>query len=195
MESLRRRGVRESKYWDAYIYFPWIPGYRYKFVDSDYDHWQRPRIFGDLNLHYAQLGKTPLEAWGGRDEIIFDDNISGLRYLSGEFVINFSPDIPVEEQLKHIAKNDEKFFPWLRSRGQDPESKYTGVGNIVVGTFDRSEFPGKTAEEIMLDLFQYDDIYRLELLDDNGNILSEKTLDYTWYDVLRITDPTRNGGQ
>lgn len=195
MESLRRRGVRESKYWDAYIYFPWIPGYRYKFVESDYDHWQRHREFGDLNLHYAQLGKTPLEAWGGRDEVIFDENISGLRYLSGEFVINFSPDIPVEEQRKHIAKNDKEFFPWLRSRGQDPESKYTGVGNIVIGDFDRSEWPGKTAEQIMLDLFQYDDIYRLELIHENGNVLAQKTLDYTWYDVLRITDPTRNGGQ
>lgn len=192
MESLHRATLRNAKFWDAYIYFPWIPGYRYKFVESDYDHWQRHREFGNLNLHYAQLGKTPLEAWGGRDEIIFDENISGLRYLSGEFVVNFSPDVPVEEQMKHIAKHDKEFFPWLRSRGQDPESKFTGVGVIVIGTFDRSEWPGKTAEEIMLDLFQYDDIYRLELIHDNGTVLAQKTLDYTWHDVLQITDPTRN---
>jgi len=192
MESLRKPGLQNSKHWNAYIYFPWIPGYRYKFVDSDYDHWQRPRIFGNLNLHYAQLGKTPLEAWYGRDEVIFDENISGLRYLSGEFVVNFSPDIPVEKQLKNLAKHDQEFFPWLRSRGQDPESKYTGVGTIGIGTFDRSEWPGKTAEEIMIELFKYDDIYRLELIDENGNVVVQKTLDYTWHDVLRQTDPTRN---
>jgi hypothetical protein len=192
MESLRRRGPRDSKYWDAYIYFPMLPGERYRFVEGDYDHWQRPRVFGDLQLHYAQLGKTPLEAWGGRDEVIFDDNISGLRYLSGEFIINFSSDIPWDEQLFHIAKNDEKFFPWLRSRGQDPESKYTGVGHIVIGSFDRDEWPGKSAEDIMIELFNYDDIYRLELFGADDTLLAEATLDYTWRDVLERTDPTRN---
>jgi len=197
MESLRRPSVRSAKNnWNSAIYFPWLykrdmPA-RYKFVDSDYDHWQRIRQFGNLNLHYSQLGKTPLEAFYARDEVVFDNNISGLRYLSGEFDISFCPDLPAEEQLKYIAKHDKEFFPWLRSRGQDPESKYTGVGLIPVGCIDRSEWPGKTAEEIMIELFKYDDIYRLELIDENGNVVVQKTLDYTWHDVLRQTDPTRN---
>jgi len=44
----------------------------------------------------------------------------------------------------------------------------------------------------MIELFNYDDIYRLELIDENGNVVAQKTLDYTWHDVLRQTDPTRN---
>jgi hypothetical protein len=192
MESLRRPKVSDGQsYWNVYIYFPFIPGRRYKFVESDFDHFTRTREYGDLLLHYAQLGKTPLEAWQGSDEVIFDENITGLRYLSGEFVISFGPDVPKELQLSSIEKLDQKFFPWLESRGQDPRSKFTGVGTICIGSFDRTLFPGKTAEEIMLELFKYDDVYRLELLDQFDNILSTKTLDYDWKYVLSQTDPTR----
>jgi hypothetical protein len=168
-----------------------LPGKSYKFVESDYDHFIRAIVFGDLLLHYAQLGKTPLEAWHGQDEVIFDDNVTGLRYLSGEFVVSFGPDIPVATQLKYIAEEDEKFFPWLESRGQDPRSKFTGVGVICVGEFDRSLFPGKAANEIMLELFNYDDIYKLELIGENNTVLAEKTMDYDWRYVLSLTDPTR----
>ena len=192
MESLRRAGVSSNDhYWNAYIYFPFLPGKRYKFVESDYDHFIRTRCFGDLLLHYAQLGKTPMEAWGGRDEVIFDDNITGLRYLSGEFVVSFGPDIPVEVQLEYVAKEDKKFFPWLESRGQDPRSKFTGVGIVCIGEFDRTLFPGKAANEIMLELFDYDDIYKLELLGENDIVLAEKIMDYDWRYVLSKTDPTR----
>ena len=194
MESLRKPGLSMShKNWTSYIYFPFIPGYRYKFVESDYDHFERNRHFGDLFLHYAQLGKTPLEAWFGRDEVVGEDNITGLRYLSGEFVVNFTDDISDEDQTRNRMKEDAKFFPWLRSKGQDPESKFTGVGNITIGKFERNDFPGMTAREIMLELFKYDDIYKLELIDYNNNVVAEKILDYTWKDVLDETDPTRNG--
>lgn len=192
MESLRRPGVSSNRpHWNVYIYFPFIPGKRYKFVESDYDHFIRTREFGDLLLHYAQLGKTPLEAWQGADEVIFDENITGLRYLSGEFVITFGPDVPLETQIACHEKEDAKFFPWLESRGQDPKSKFTGVGTICIGNFDRSLFPGKTANEIMLELFEYDDIYKLELLDQHDNVVSAKLLDYDWKHVLSKTDPTR----
>jgi hypothetical protein len=192
MESLRKPGIEHNAlYWSAYIYFPFIPGKRYKFVESDYDNFIRTKNFGDLLLHYAQLGKTPLEAWNGRDEVVFDENITGLRYLSGEFVITFGADLSKEFQLERHTKDDEAFFPWLRGRGQDPESKFTGVGNICIGDLIRSDFPGQTANEIMKDLFKYDDIYKLELLDENDQVIAEKLLDYTWKDVLNKTDPTR----
>lgn len=192
MESLRKDGISKNpKYWSAYIYFPILPGYSYKFVESDYDHFVRDRYFGDLLLHYAQLGKTPLEAWNGKDDEIFDDNITGLRYLSGEFVVNFGGDVSAEEQLKTRLANDRGFFPWLRARGQDPESKFTGVGIICVGKFERDDYPGKTANEIMTELFEYDDIYKIELVDKSDTVVAQMTMDYTWQDVLAMTDPTR----
>jgi hypothetical protein len=192
MESLRRPGISNNPlYWVAYIYFPFIPGKRYKFVESDYDNFVRTTEFGDLLLHYAQLGKTPLEAWSGRDEVVFDENITGLRYLSGEFIVTFGADLSLESQIARHTKDDEAFFPWLRGRGQDPESKFTGVGNICVGKLIRNQFPGQSANEIMADLFKYDDIYKLELLGENDEVIAEKLLDYNWKDVLDKTDPTR----
>jgi hypothetical protein len=200
LESLRRPGVSSGhQWWTAYIYFPFLlmsgttflPAKTYKFVESDYDHFIRTKNYGDLLLHYAQLGKTPLEAWNGRDEVIFDDNITGLRYLSGEFVVSFSPDVPVESQIANHTKEDQQFFPWLESRGQDPRSKFTGVGVVRIGEFDRTLFPGKAANEIMLELYKYDDIYKLELLGENDTVLVEKIMDYNWRYVLSKTDPTR----
>jgi len=194
MESLRRPSVRQTQgRWAAGIYFPWIPTMRYKFVESDYDHFTQIQRFGDLCLHYAQLGKTPLEAYAGRDEEVFDDNITGLRYLSGEFDIMFMPDKSVESQLANLADYNSRAFPWIRARGQDPESKFTGIGFIPVAFFNRSDFPGMTAEQVMLRLFEFDDIFKLELVDGHGNVIVDRTFDYTWRDVLDITDPTRGG--
>lgn len=194
MESLRRPGLQQSQgKWAAGIYFPWIPTMRYKFVESDYDHFTQVQRFGDLCLHYAQLGKTPLEAYAGRDEEVFDDNITGLRYLSGEFDIMFMPDKSTESQLANLARYNEHAFQWIRERGQDPESKFTGIGFIPVARFNRDDFPGMTAEQVMLRLFEFDDIFKLELVDGAGDVIVDRTFDYTWRDVLDKTDPTRDG--
>lgn len=194
MESLRRPGLQQSQgKWSAGIYFPWIPTMRYKFVESDYDHFTQVQRFGDLCLHYAQLGKTPLEAFAARDDEVFDDNITGLRYLSGEFDIMFMPDRSVESQRANLADYNSRAFPWIRARGQDPESKFTGIGFIPVAFLDRSDFSGMTAEQVMLRLFEFDDIFKLELVDEAGNVIVDRTFDYTWRDVLDLTDPTRGG--
>jgi hypothetical protein len=194
MESLRRPGIAQSAgKWSAGIYFPWIPTYRYKFVESDYDHFTQIQEFGNLCLHYAQLGKTPLEAYAGRDEEVFDDNITGLRYLSGEFDIMFMPDRAPELQQANLDRYNKDAFEWIRARGQDPESKFTGIGFIPVAKFNRSDFPGMTAEQVMLRLFEFDDIFKLELVDSQSNVVVGRTFDYTWRDVLNKTDPTRDG--
>jgi hypothetical protein len=194
MESLRRPGLQQSAgKWAAGIYFPWIPTHRYKFIESDYDHFTQIQEFGNLCLHYAQLGKTPLEAYAGRDEEVFDDNITGLRYLSGEFDIMFMPDRAPELQQANLDRYNKAAFDWIRARGQDPESKFTGIGFIPIARFNRSDFPGMTAEQVMLRLFEFDDIVKLELVDGHGDIVIDRTIDYTWRDVLAKTDPTCGG--
>jgi hypothetical protein len=195
MEYLRRPslasqvGTRNA--WHAGIYFPFIPTIRYKFVECDYDHFTQFLEYGDLVLHYAQLGKTPMEAYGCRDEEVFDDNITGLRYLSGEFDVIFKREIPKAQALAKIEHDNIAAFEWIRARGQDPTSKFTGIGLVPIAKVDRSKWPGQTAEQIQLELYKYDDIYKLELLDSNDNVIESLTLDYTWRDVLSKTDPTR----
>lgn len=190
MESLLRPNFRTAPEWSAAVYFPFVRVIRYKFVDSDYDHFTQIQDFGDLVLHYSQLGKTPLEAFAGNDSEVFDENITGLRYLSGEFDITFRTDVPYERQRLAIAKHSARAFPWIRARGQDPESKYTGIGYVTVGKLDRTLFPDMTAEDIMAKLVECDDIYKLELIDSDNNTVKEAVLDYTWRDVLAVTDPT-----
>lgn len=194
MEYLRRPSLRnvtdERTPWQSGIYFPWIPTIRYKFVECDYDHFTQIVEYGDIILHYAQLGKTPMEAYYARDEEVFDNNITGLRYLSGEFDVVYKQDVPRAVAEAHFARANVPAFEWIRARGQDPESKFTGIGFVPVAKIDRSQWPGLNARQIHLELFKYDDVYKLELLDATGNVLAERTLDYTWRDVLKWTDPT-----
>jgi hypothetical protein len=190
MESLLRPSFRNASWWSAGVYFPYLRVSRYKFIDSDYDHFSQVQDFGDLILHYCQLGKTPMEAFAANDAEVFDDNITGLRYLSGEFDISFRTDTDLAVQQNTINKYNARAFPWIRDRGQDPESKYTGIGFVKVANFDRTLFPGMTAEAIMAELVRCDDIYKLELIDAAGTVIKESVLDYTWRDVLVLTDPT-----
>lgn len=190
MESLLRPSFRNSSWWSAGVYFPYLRVSRYKFVDSDYDHFSQVQNFGDLILHYCQLGKTPMEAFCANDAEVFDDNITGLRYLSGEFDISFRTDTDPVVQNNAINKFNARAFPWIRARGQDPESKYTGIGFVKIANFDRTLFLNMTAEQIMSELVKCDDIYKLELINAAGEVVKESVLDYTWRDVLALTDPT-----
>jgi hypothetical protein len=190
MESLLRPNFRTAAEWAAAVYFPFVRVTRYKFIDSDYDHFTQIQDFGDIVLHYSQLGKTPLEAFSSNDSEVFDDNITGLRYLSGEFDIVFRTDVSYEKQLTTIARRCATAFPWIRARGQDPESKYTGIGYVTICKLDRTLFPNMSAEQIMATLVNCDDIYKLELINSVNNTIKESVLDYTWRDVLAMTDPT-----
>lgn len=191
MESLFRPSFRNSTQWSAGVYFPFLRVTRYKFIDSDYDHFTQIQYFGDLILHYSQLGKTPLEAFAANDAEVFDDNITGLRYLSGEFDITFRTDVPESTQRVSTARYNVRAFPWIMERGQDPNSKYTGIGFVTIASFDRTLFPGLTGEQIMAELVKCDDIYKVELIDGAGTVVKESSLDYTWRDILTLTDPTQ----
>jgi hypothetical protein len=102
----------------------------------------------------------------------------------------FMPDRAAESQLINLAKYNNAAFEWIRARGQDPESKYTGIGFVKVANFNRTLFPNLSAEQIMSELVKCDDIYKLELIDSQGTVVKESVLDYTWRDVLVLTDPT-----
>lgn len=54
---------------------------------------------GDVLLHYAQLGKTPIEAYRDQDKLIENQNISELRDLTGEFDIHLSKSYRLRDTL------------------------------------------------------------------------------------------------
>jgi len=182
-------GCRQNKigqgFWSSYVFFPAMPVRRYKFVESDFDNFTQYEFFGDVFLHYCQLGKTPIEAYHDKDGEIHDENISGLRYLSGECNVMFLKEHSRDLQTQVINNLNNKMFPWLRERNVDPESKFTSIGKIPVAQIIRSDWDSSdSTESIMLDLFNYDDVYKMELVDFNNNTIASKVLNYTWRDQV-----------
>ena len=70
------------------------------------------REFGDVFLHYAQTGKTPIEAFEDNDDYVFNNNINALRYMSGEFNIWWSNSTEDSE----ITSTKERLRNWLKER-------------------------------------------------------------------------------
>ena len=164
------------------IYFSFFKIPTYKFVEQDFDHFTKATSFGDITVFYAQLGKTPLDAWNDeQDNIIGDENISGNRYNSGQFIINLPKvDVSVQDQIYNFNKNRELFDAWLTSKGQDPHSKFTGVGSILLAKLDRTEFQNLNAGQILDILYGYDDIYCIELIDKCNKSIAKRFFTYLW---------------
>ena len=144
-------------------------------AEGDYDHFEmRDLEFGQLRMHYAQTGKTHREAWHDDDEDIYDHNISGIRYLSGEFDINFNTNSKPE--------NWEAFRNWCMEKQIDVNDKTLSLGQCCFGDLNR-EMSGFGTDDLstMKELWQYDDIQTISLID-TADVVSSSSWDYTWRD-------------
>lgn len=122
--------------------------------------------WGDLVIYYAQLGKRHIEAFHDHDECIDDTNISGYKYLTGEFVLAFH----------HLSPHSADFLSWLVNRGYDKSDKTLGYP-IIAHLENHGEM-----RHITTQLKLRDDLHKLTLIDDNGHLIGEKTYDFTWKD-------------
>ncbi len=129
--------------------------------------------FGDVRLHYSQLGKTHLEAFYAQDEIVHDKNVTELRYLTGEFDICLNSDSSDE----YRKETELKMKAWLKNKGLSTEGPF---GFPLVATLDRSQFHSPEPFEILTELFEYDDICRLAV--SRGETLYSKDFPYSWID-------------
>lgn len=110
-------------------------------------------FFGDMTLHYTQIGKTWLEVCLDKDEDIFDPAIQPLWKLSGSFNVMFH-DVNVD-QLK------EEVFSHLKKLGKDPNDKSLRLGLVPVAKLD---LKGRSKEEIVALLSERQDINEVKLL-------------------------------
>lgn len=149
------------------------------FDDKDYDFFSLNRPFGSLTLHYAQTGKAFFDAWRDKDEQIGKNNVNSLRYLSGQFDVNWGdgPDFSEEK----IRKNYADFFLWLKEKGYstdktnffvDENGQKQGIGFIEVARL-REDQRSKGIAYWQELLSEYNDIYALRLHGPEGVI--EKT--------------------
>lgn len=156
------------------------------FADEYYDSFSLNRDFGDIFLHYAQTGKTPIEAFEDNDDYIFNNNINALRYMSGEFNICWFDSVSVE----HIKSTKEKLRQWLFERDvvmqeQDDFCYYVdhngdkqGIGWLTVA---KIEHDFKTNAELKEEVIKRLNIYKLCCYKNNKKI-SEVVWDYKWSD-------------
>lgn len=124
--------------------------------------------WGALTIYYAQLGKTPKEAYNDKDQYISNNNISGYRYLTGEFVLTFN----------NLYQHSEDFIKWLIGNKLDHTDPSLGINHPVIGTLESS----LDQNSLIKELKKRDDLYKIELLDDRNNLLHEKIYDFTWKD-------------
>lgn len=159
----------------AVTYWPVL--YRQNLFAPDYEYINDRPPWGSLIAHYAQSGKPPVQAYEHRDEIVARENISPMRFLSGEFDVHLAPN-PSDEEF---AKWKSGLVRWLEARGLDANDKKVAAGSLIVGEIDRAELGGRREREFTRELENgYDDIKALRLRLSDGRTISR---DYPlpWY--------------
>ncbi len=137
---------------------------------ADLPYFTLSNSFGSVKAHYAQTGKNHYDAWRDGDQEIFGNNISGLRALSGEFVINWlnSQETPKEKMFSVFRD----FYSWLEQMGCEvldpsfiigPDGKWEGIGFPRLAITDLASFGTTEPKEIQKILSEFANIKRIEV--------------------------------
>jgi len=105
---------------------------RFSFPNEFYDHFSIDRQYGDIVLHYAQIGKTWMEAFLDQDDEIFENAIIPHKFITGEFDIFFGESKISEKQLSD-------FEVFLKKFGKDINDKKLGIGQVKVARLIREK--------------------------------------------------------
>lgn len=136
---------------------------RYKMEPEDLDEFSMFRFFGQLYLHYCEVGKQVLDAFFDHDEVVGEDNIRPLKYYSACCDCFFGPNYS-ETTKKYVT---EQLKEWLESRGMDINDKNLSIGYATLGTISLDEctpsLEGKTEEEIVDHISKFLYIKRLDI--------------------------------
>ena len=162
------------------------PVHREGFVNG-YD-----RRFGEVYMHWTQVGKTLMEVY--HDEGAPDLNvgvdptdisvgagstceaINALRFYSGEFDIEWAKTVTYEGAPWH-QEHIDGFYAWLERNGVDHSDPRLSLGYLPIATVDiKNSFGTENIQEIWKILGDHLDIYSIEI---DGAVA---TYDYTWSD-------------
>ena len=150
--------------------------YKTTYSPSAYD-----RRFGEVYLHWAQIGKTLYEVFKDERGVDIDratcDAITHLRYYSGEFDIEWAKDVCFNGPRDWHNKEISAFGFWLEKNGFDPTDTQYNFGYHPVGQVALQESFGTIdCQEVWPILSKYLDIYSITA-GDAGTVY-----DYTWTD-------------
>jgi len=151
------------------------------------------RRFGEVYMHWTQVGKTLMEVYndeGAPDLNVGDDPtdisvgagstceaINALRFYSGEFDIEWAKDVTYNDSPWH-KEHIDGFYAWLERNGVDYTNPKLSLGYLPIASVNlQSSFGTNDMHEIWKILGDHLDIYSIEV---NG---VTATYDYTWSDA------------
>ena len=139
--------------------FPTI--HKSTFKESRYD-----RKFGEVYLHWTQIGKTLYEVYRDEKGVDVDqsvcDAITHLRYYSGEFDIEWAQDVVYNGPHPWHTRELVGFRAWLGRNGFDVDDPQYNFGYHPVGQVDLEQsFGSSDFRAVWPKLSQYLDIYKI----------------------------------
>ena len=149
---------------------------RYEFPDdfkTTFDESRYDRRFGEVYLHWTQIGKTLFEVYRDEQGVDIDsatcDAITHLRYYSGEFDIEWAQDVCFNGPHPWHTKELAGFRAWLVRNGFKLDDiqynfGYHPVGQVaLLESFGTSDF-----RQVWPILSKYLDIYRIQAGDSSA---------------------------
>lgn len=154
---------KDSLFTMAYVLTEFFEAPSMDIKDTFDDAFTMDTDFGDMTLHYTQIGKTWLEVCLDKDEDIFDPAIQPLWKLSGSFNIMFH-DVNSGELKKEV-------YSHLKKLGKDPMDKQLRLGLVPVAKLDLGS---RKKEEVVKLLSERQDINRVSIFKNNELVAENK---------------------
>jgi hypothetical protein len=156
---------------------------RYEFpaeLKTTFDETQYDRKFGEVYLHWTQIGKTLYEVYRDEQGVDIDasvcDAITHLRYYSGEFDIEWAQDVVFNGPHPWHTREMTGFRDWLGRNGFDVADAQYNYGYHPVGQVDlQTSFGTTDYNKVWPILSKYLDIYKISAND----VSSEYNYNYT----------------
>jgi hypothetical protein len=148
---------------------------------TTFDETRYDRKFGEVYLHWTQIGKTLFEVYSDEKGVDVDDAtcdaITHLRYYSGEFDIEWAQDVCFNDVHPWHTEKMIGFREWLHRNRFDTQNPEYNYGYHPVGQVDLQKSFGTTDfRKVWPILSKYLDIFSIEA----GGVKS--VYDYTWTD-------------
>lgn len=145
------------------ILYRCFPEKRYELTKEDINQFQQTPIeFGDIRLHYTQVGKHHLELFMSND-VLNKDEVQGFKYMSGNFNVDFNS---TEEHAIDLFKK------WLTANNVSIEKENVGIGYCVLGNLNKTKFKGMSNDEIFECMTQFDNVFSITLHENTDNVSS-----------------------
>jgi hypothetical protein len=157
---------------------------RYEFPEhlkTIFDESRYDRRFGEVYLHWTQIGKTLFEVYRDEKGTNIDQAtcqaITHLKFYSGEFDIEWGQDVTYLGVHPWYTEEISGFKNWLIRNGFDPADRQYNYGFHPVAQVDLiRSFGTENIQEIWKILSNHLDIYKITADE------IELTFDYTWTD-------------